>query len=76
MAWSSLASAFAPLLIVLCLGKEPSQNRSLFAVFIGLGVSLLWRYIGWNNAIYEGMIGIIAGLLVFYIPVTFKKNGI
>ncbi|MCK5121252.1 MAG: sodium/proline symporter [Methylococcales bacterium] len=76
MAWSSLASAFAPLLIVLCLGKEPSQNRSLFAVFIGLGVSLLWRYIGWNNTIYEGMIGIIAGLSVFYIPVTFKKDGI
>lgn len=76
MAWSSLASAFAPLLIILCLGEQPSQNRSLFAMFIGLGVSLLWRYMGWNDAIYEGMIGIIAGLLVFYIPVNFKKNGI
>jgi len=76
MAWSSLASAFAPLLIVLCLGKEPSQNRSLFAIFIGLAVSILWRYIGWNNAVYEGMIGIIAGLSVFYIPVTFKKDDI
>lgn len=76
MAWSSLASAFAPLLIILCLGKEPSQNRSLFAICIGLSVSILWRYIGWNNAIYEGMIGIITGLLVFYIPITFKKDGI
>jgi len=76
MAWSGLASAFAPLLIVLCLGKEPSQNRSLFAVFIGLGVSLLWRYIGLNDTIYEGMIGIIAGLSVFYIPMTFKKDAV
>jgi len=74
MAWSSLASAFAPLLIVLCLGKKPSQNRSLWAMFTGLGFALLWRYMGWHGAIYEGMIGIIAGLLVLYIPLTFKKE--
>ncbi len=76
MAWSGLASAFAPLLIVLCLGKKPSQNRSLYAMFIGLSFALLWRYMGWHAAIYEGMPGIIAGLLVFYMPVPFKKKGI
>ena len=74
MAWSGLASAFAPLLIVLCLGKTPSQNRSLCAMFTGLSLALLWRYLGWHTAIYEGMIGIIAGLLVFYIPVPSKKD--
>jgi len=76
MAWSGLASAFAPLLIVLCLGKKPSQNRSLYAMFTGLFLALLWRYMGWHAAIYEGMPGIIAGLLVFYMPVPFKKEGI
>ncbi len=76
MAWSSLASAFAPLLIVLCLGKKPSQNRSLYAMFTGLFLALLWRYMGWHAVIYEGMPGIIAGLLVFYMPVPFKKEGI
>lgn len=76
MAWSGLASAFAPLLIVLCLGKKPSQNRSLYAMFAGLSLALLWRYMGWHTAIYEGMPGIIAGLLVFYMPVSFKKEGI
>ncbi|RLA20286.1 MAG: sodium/proline symporter [Gammaproteobacteria bacterium] len=76
MAWSGLASAFAPLLIVLCLGKKPSQNRSLCAMFIGLSFALLWRYMGWHAAIYEGMPGIIAGLLVFYMPVPFKKEGV
>jgi len=74
MAWSSLASAFAPLLIVLCLGKKPSQNRSLFALLMGLSVSILWRTIGWNNVIYEGMIGIIVGLSVFYMPTAFMKD--
>ncbi|MEH6503262.1 MAG: sodium/proline symporter [Cycloclasticus sp.] len=76
MAWSGLASAFAPLLIVLCLGKKPSQNRCLLAMFTGLSLALLWRYMGFHGAVYEGMIGIIAGLLVFYIPVTFKKEAI
>lgn len=76
MAWSGLASAFAPLLIVLCLGKKPSQNRSLFAIFTGLGLALLWRYMGWHSVIYEGMIGIIVGLSVFYMPVIFRKKGI
>jgi len=76
MAWSGLASAFAPLLIVLCLGKKPSQNRSLYAMFTGLFLALLWRYMGWHAAIYEGMPGIIAGLLVLYMPVPFKKEGI
>jgi SSS family transporter len=76
MAWSGLASAFAPLLIVLCLGKKPSQNRSLYAMFTGLSLALLWRYMGWHTTIYEGMPGIIAGLLVFYMPLPFKKEGL
>ncbi len=73
MAWSGLASAFAPLLIFLCLGGKPTEKTSLLAVFTGLAVAMLWRYIGWNNAIYEGMAGIIAGLLVLYTPILFKK---
>ncbi|MBL6986797.1 MAG: sodium/proline symporter [Methylobacter sp.] len=73
MAWSGLASAFAPLLIVLCLGEgRPGQKISLLAVCTGLVVALLWRYYGWQSAVYEGMAGIIAGLLVFYIPALFR----
>lgn len=64
MAWSGLASAFAPLLIALCLGLRPGRNTSLLAVLTGLGVALLWRSLGWQGAMYEGMPGIIAGLLV------------
>ena len=74
MAWSGLASAFAPLLIVLCLGGKPNEKTSLLAVFIGLGCAMLWHYMGLNNAVYEGMVGIIAGLLVLYTPILFKKT--
>lgn len=64
LAWSGLASAFAPLLIVLALGGKPGVKTSLIAIFTGLTVALLWRYMGWNGAVYEGMPGILAGLTV------------
>ncbi len=73
MAWSGLASAFAPLLIVLCLGKKPGQTVSAVAVCSGLLIALIWRYQGWHHAVYEGMAGIVAGLSVFYIYPLSKK---
>jgi sodium/proline symporter len=68
LTWSALASAFAPLLVVLCLGGKPSQQSSIAAVISGLAVALLWRYLGWNTAVYAGMVGILAGLLVLSLP--------
>jgi len=64
MAWSGLASAFAPLLIVLALGGKPGARASVIAIFAGLITAMLWRYLGWHNAVYEGMPGILAGLIV------------
>ncbi|MGA7594870.1 MAG: sodium/proline symporter [Gallionella sp.] len=64
MAWSGLASAFAPLLIVLALGGKPGTRASIIAIFTGLATATLWRYAGWQNAVYEGMPGIAAGLAV------------
>lgn len=64
MAWSGLASAFAPLLIVLALGGKPDTRASLIAIIAGLAVAVLWRFMGWHNAVYEGMPGILAGLIV------------
>lgn len=68
MAWSGLASAFAPLLIVLALGHKPSQRKSIVAMFIGLACALIWRLLGWHIYVYEGLPGILAGLAVFLIP--------
>ncbi len=68
LSWSVLASAFAPLLIVLSLGGKPSQKSSMTAVLTGLVVALLWRYMDWHNAVYAGMAGILAGLLILSLP--------
>lgn len=76
MAWSGLASAFAPLLIVLTLGGKPDTRASILAILTGLGVALFWRYLGWQNAVYEGMPGILAGLIVLspYLMASLKKK--
>jgi len=64
LAWSALASAFAPLLIALCLDWKPSQRLSLLALSAGLFAALLWRWLGWEQHIYEGLPGIVCGLIV------------
>jgi len=64
MSWSGLASAFAPLLITQTLGGRPSQQSSIIAVFVGLFVALIWHYFGLQSAVYEGLPGILAGLVV------------
>lgn len=81
MAWSGLASAFAPLLIVLCIGWKPSENVSISAAVFGLAVALFCRWMGWHEVIYEGLPGIVAGLTVLAIfklretaPVVLSKN--
>lgn len=63
MAWSGLASAFAPLLLSLCWGKRPSQAVSIVTVLVGFSVALIWRLLGLQEMVYEGLPGIIAGLV-------------
>ncbi|MEX0617563.1 MAG: sodium/proline symporter [Pseudohongiellaceae bacterium] len=67
MAWSVLASAFAPLLIVYCSGGRPRENLALMMVLGGVFVALTWRWLGLHDAVYEGMPGILSGLLIFAI---------
>ncbi len=67
MAWSALASAFAPLLIVLCLGRKPDQTTSLIAIAAGLIVVFVWRQLGWEQFIYEGLAGMLTGLIILFL---------
>jgi len=74
MAWSGLASAFVPLLFMLALGKKPSQQISMIAVIVGFTTSILWRNAGLQSAVYEGLPGIVAGLLVFLVLGQIQKR--
>lgn len=64
LAWSTLAVAFGPLLILLALGRPITQAGAIAMMIAGVGVALAWRWLGWHDLIYEGMPGILAGLAV------------
>lgn len=64
-AWSGMASAFGPLLFVNSLGARTTEPQALTMVVLGLGVAVGWRLLGWHNVIYEGMPGMLAGLVIF-----------
>ncbi len=76
MAWSGLASAFAPLLIANCFGTRSNEIASIIAACTGLAVALLWRYFGLHSAVYEGLPGILAGLFVIYGFALFQKASV
>ncbi len=63
-AWSGLASALAPLLLFYVFKQRPSERLSILALLAGLGVAILWRVCGLHAHIYEGLPGIIVGVLI------------
>ncbi len=74
MAWSGLASAFAPLLLFLCMGKRPSQLASVTAILVGFSVALVWRLFGLNAMVYEGLPGILAGVSVLAMHIALGQG--
>jgi sodium/proline symporter len=59
LAWSALACAFGPLLIIQALGRRMNEWAAIAIMVIGVGVSLYWRYVlGWQGLVYEGLPGI------------------
>ena len=64
LAWSTLACAFAPLLTLYALNRRVSERAAIVMMMAGVGVALIWRMIGWHDAIYEGLPGILVGLSI------------
>jgi len=67
LAWSTLASAFAPLLALLALGRRVSEPIAVTLMAVGIGVALGWRFVlGWHGDVYEGLPGILVPFLIGY----------
>ena len=66
-AWSTLASAFAPLLVFYTLGWRIREPVAVAMMIVGPLVAFLWREAGLQNDIYEGMPGILAGCLTYFV---------
>ena len=66
IAWSALAGAFGPLMIVYSLRQQPIEALAVAMTTAGVGTVLLWRHFGLDQTVvYEVMPGMLAGLAVF-----------
>ncbi len=73
LSWSALASAFAPLLLFLCLGYKPGEYWSITVVLVGLLVAIAWRMMGWQDWLYEGLPGMLTGSVLIYLACARRR---
>lgn len=65
LAWSTLASAFAPLLVLLALNRRVSEPVAIALMGLGVCTALFWRFgLGWHSDVYEGLPGILLPLVI------------
>ncbi|KAA0445763.1 MAG: sodium/proline symporter [Candidatus Thioglobus sp.] len=74
VAWSGLASAFTPLLILQFMGYKISQSLGLVMMLSGLTAAVVWRFLGLNSIAYDAFVGILLGFCVFYLAQLFIKT--
>ena len=66
-AWSVLAAAFAPLIIIYAFGEKPTETSALLVMIGCTAIALGWRVLGWGSNIYEVLPAIVFGILSYFI---------
>lgn len=64
LSWSTLAVTFGPLLIILAMGRRVSEWGAILMMVAGVAVALYWRHAGWHEMVYEGLPGLIIGVVL------------
>lgn len=64
LAWSTLACAFGPLMIIQALGRRVTEPVALGLTVLGVGIAFAWRAAGWEGQVYEGLPGILIPTVV------------
>jgi len=63
LAWSTLACAFGPLLVILALRRRVTQTIAILMMVLGVAIAFAWRQLGWQDMVYEGLPGMLAPLI-------------
>ncbi len=63
LSWSTLAVAFGPLLILYAMRQTVTEKTAIAMMVIGIVVALGWRMADLHNAVYEGLPGMMAGVV-------------
>ena len=62
-AWSTMASAFAPVILVHCWRLKISEKILMAMMLTGAATAVAWRLAGLSGFVYEGLPGILAGFV-------------
>lgn len=74
VSWATLASSFAPLLLLYVLGEKPSERAAILLIITGLITALIWRGLELHRHIYEGMAGILLPLLFYFASMLWHRK--
>lgn len=66
LAWSTLACAFGPLMIIQALGRRLTEPYAIALMLGGVAIAFLWRMQGWHEQVYEGLPGILIPTLIAF----------
>jgi sodium/proline symporter len=66
LSWSTLASAFAPLLTIYAIGRRISEAGAIASMAGGVAAALVWRAAELHTMVYEGLPGIVLGLVIAF----------
>ena len=65
VAWSGLASAFAPLMILYAFNYKVTETEAILMALTGLIIVAGWQIMGFNKYCYEVFPGILSGFLIY-----------
>jgi len=74
LAWSTMASALAPLVMIYALGKRPTEIHALLMIIGGAVVSAVWEHLGLSAHIYNALPGVLSGLALYFIGAPIFKT--
>ena len=66
-AWSVLAAAFAPLIILYALGEKLTETKALLVMTSCTAIALGWRALDWGPIIYEVAPAMVFGILGYFL---------
>ena len=68
LAWSALAAALGPLMVVRAFRWPVDARTGLSMILVGLACMLFWRFgLGLSGSLFEGLPGMLGGFLVYYV---------
>lgn len=74
LAWGGMASAVAPLVVLMLLGERPSQRLAVTMMVAGFGVAIYWRHgLGLHAELMDLVPGMITGFAIFAVSYLLEK---